>query len=137
MTKRLVAVCTVVLALGFAGCSKHTLKPDEGRLDTNGRVQVITADQPWHFVSGEHRVRSGDRVRVLQGTARVAFTNNRTVELRRGSTIEVRRQPVLLAGDALVTTPDSPLTVGVAGTDVRVNGATKVSRGLAVIASAY
>lgn len=135
--KRLVAVCAAVLALGLAGCSKHALKPGEGNLDANGRVQLVTADQPWHFVSGEHKVRSGDRVRVLQGTARVTFTNNRTVELRRGSTLEVRRQPVLLGGDALVTTPDTPLTVGAAGTDVHVAGASKISRGLAVAASAY
>jgi hypothetical protein len=136
---RRAAAVLVLVALGIApGCSRRGLGQDEARLSGSGNVEASSPNRAWHEVTGGTTLHRGERVRVRSGTARLQLSDDRSLELRGGSTLELDRVPRLLAGDALATSPGTPLHVSVAGTDARVaNGAARLQRGLAVVIAAY
>lgn len=132
-----------LLAVGAAGCNRDKLRPDEARLTVTGRALVGKADNALESVTGAKRVRAGDRVKLVEGTAKVEAAG-RTYELRcrgdrcaDGSDIRMAARPTLLNGDLLVVTDRAPVVIEVAGSEVEVTGAARVSRSLAVSAAAY
>ncbi|MBW3668602.1 MAG: hypothetical protein KY443_05250 [Actinobacteria bacterium] len=132
-----------LLAVGAAGCNRDTLRPGEARLTVTGRALVGKTDGALEPVSGTTRVRDGDRVKLIEGTAEVEAPG-RTYELRcrgdrcaDGSDLRIASRPTLLNGDLLVTTDGAPVVVEAAGSQVEVNGTARVSRSLAVSAVAY
>jgi len=136
--KRAAAVL-VLVALGIApGCSRRALGRGEARLSGSGDVEAASADKGWHEVSAGTTLHRGERVRVRSGTVRLQLSDNRSIELRRGSTMEMDRVPRLVAGDALAVTSGTPLRLSVAGTDTRLDdGAARVQRGLSVVIASY
>ena len=104
----------------------------------DGRAQVATATQAFRTVRGTRRLHHGDRVRVLQGTARIELSDDRSLELRRGSLVAVDEPLTLTTGDSLAKAAATTLTVRTAMTDVAVSrGASRVVSSLAVRAGAY
>jgi hypothetical protein len=136
---RRAAAVLVLVALGIApGCSRRGLGQDEARLTGSGNVEASSADRAWHEVTSGTTLHRGERVRVRSGSARLQLSDDRSIELRGGSTVELDRVPRLVAGDALATSPATPLHVSVAGTDARIaNGAARLQRGLAVVIATY
>jgi hypothetical protein len=136
-------LAVVVAAAALAGCSRSG-PPSVGRLVVDGQAEVSRAGEERREVTGTRTLRAGDRVRVLQGTADIRLPENRRVELRLGSELELapdgtskRARPALLAGDALLTSGDSPLVVSLGGPEVTVTGVARASRGLAVLVATY
>jgi len=131
-------VAALVLGALLAGCTGRALGPGEGRLTAGGRAQVATPGHHWASVRGTRTLHAGDRVRVLEGDAKIDLSKGRTIELRRGSSVQLQQVPALLTGDLLATAHDAPLSVSAAGTQVRVaGGAAHVSRPLAVLVASY
>lgn len=132
-----------LLAVGAAGCNRDKLRPDEARLTVTGRALVGKADNALAPVTGAKRVRDGDRVKLVEGTAKIEAAG-RTYELRcrgercaDGSDLRMAARPTLLNGELLVVTERGPVVVQAAGSEVEVTGAARVSRSLAVSAAAY
>jgi hypothetical protein len=129
----------VLIGLGVVlpGCSGRALRSGEARLAASGRVQVATQAEDWRTSSGG-TLRSGDKVRVLDGSARLQFPGDRTVELRPGSAIQVGAKPVVLGGDVLVTVANEPLTVSLPATDAKVSGGSaRMQRGPSAVVASY
>jgi hypothetical protein len=136
--KRAAAVL-VLFALGVApGCNRRALGKGEARLSGSGQVEVAAPNEGWHDVGDGATIHRGDRVRVRQGSVRLQLSEDRSIELRRGSFVEFGAVPKLLAGDALASTSGAPLHVSVAGTEARIDdGAARIQRGLAVVVASY
>jgi hypothetical protein len=134
------ALLVAVLVFGalLAGCTGRALGPGEGRLSASGRAQVATPGHNWTSVRGTRTLHAGDRVRVLQGDAKIDLSKGRTLELRQGSSVQLQQVPSLLTGDLLATARETPLRVSAAGTQGTVaQGAAHVSRSLAVVVASY
>lgn len=137
MRRLAVAAGLVVLATG-SSCRGHSLGRDEARLVISDKAQVERAGKPgWHSATGRVTLRTGDRVRVPAGSARLELAMDRTIELRKGSQMELRAQPVLLAGDALVDARSAPASIAAGGTDIRVSGTSRLTRNPALVAASY
>jgi hypothetical protein len=113
-----------------------------GRLEVDGTAVVERAGGDEEVVTGGTDVGPGDRVRVTDGTARLAVRGG-TLELRAAhgdaedSTVMIGEVPELEAGAVLVTT-DRSMSLSSAGTDVHVGaGAATVSRTLGVSIATY
>jgi hypothetical protein len=131
-------VSVLVFGAFLAGCTGRALGPGEGRLSASGRAQVATPGHRWASVSGTRTLHAGDRVRVLRGDAKIDLSKGRTLELRQGSSVQVQQVPAVLSGDVLATARDVSVSVSAAGTKARVaQGATHVSRSLAVVVASY
>jgi hypothetical protein len=137
--KRFVPLAAVVL-LGqiVAGCTGRALGPGEARLTVSGKVQVASPGRGWQTVQGNRTLHRGERVQVLQGLAQVRLSNDRQLELRRGSEIVLQSSPSLTKGDALAVAKESALPVEAGAATARVRrGAAHVSRGLGTTAASY
>jgi hypothetical protein len=113
-----------------------------GRLEVDGTAVVERAGGDEEVVTGGTDVGPGDRVRVTDGTARLAVRGG-TLELRAAhgdaedSTVVIGEVPELEAGAVLVTT-DRSMSLSSAGTDVHVGaGAATVSRTLGMSVTTY
>jgi hypothetical protein len=99
---------------------------------------VAAAGGGWKSANSDQRLHRGERVRVLQGLAEVAFADQRALELRTGSEVRVLPQPELVAGDVLATAKDASLRVSAGNADASVHrGAAHVVRGLGATAASY
>jgi len=143
--RRRIPVLLIVLAasVGLGACSRSGT-PSAGRLTVDGQAEISRAGEERHEVAGARDLRTGDRVRVLQGTAEIRLPGNRRVELRLGSEVELQpdgsgkgARTALLAGDALLTSGDSPLLVTLGGPEITVTGVARASRGLAALVASY
>jgi len=144
--RRIIAVTTALAALlVMGGCDSKSNRAGV-RLDVNGRVEVIEPGHEVKTVTGGAALVSGQRVRVLRGTATVHLSSGGQLELRTGSELEMRSGidggsgllPVLQAGDLLVTAGRQGVTVDAMSTTVRVLGASAhVSRGLTLLVATY
>lgn len=131
-----VAVAAVAVIATGACSGGRGVAAGEARLLPTGAVYVQTAAARPRLVRGARTLHSGDRVQVREGgAATMELSARRALELRPGSSVEVRTQPVLLNGDLLVTAPRPALTVLVAGSAARVAGAAHLSREPVVLAS--
>ncbi len=133
----------VLLAGGVAGCSPSS-GTAAGRIDVDGQAEISRPGEDRREVSGGGDLEMGDRVRMLQGTAVIRLPDDRRLELRTGSDVEIGAigesdgvRPVLMAGDLLVVSPDGPLAVEVTGAEVAVHGDARISRGVALLVATY
>ncbi len=138
-----VLAVAVLVAVGLTGCS-HSSKPSAGRLTVQGQARVSRPGEDGDDVTGARDLRFGDRVQLRQGTASVRLSGGRTLELRQGSDLEMSAaakgapaEPVLMAGDLLVTSGDAPFRVAATGADVSVTGAARISRGVVLLVATY
>lgn len=142
--KWLGTVTAVVLMAGaVAGCSRSS-EPSAGRIDVDGRAEILRPGEDRREVSGGRDLEMGDRVRMLQGTAVIRLPDDRRLELRTGSDVEIaaigdsnRVRPVLMAGDLLVVSDNAPLAVEVSAAEVAVQGDARISRGVALLVATY
>jgi hypothetical protein len=133
----------VLFSLGAAGCSRSS-SPEAGRLTVEGQAEVFRPGEERREVTGSRNLEPGDRVRVRQGTAVIRLPDDRRVELRMGTDVELQAatagkgvRPMLLAGDLLVVSDGEPLILGTTGAEVSVHGDARVSRGLALLTAVY
>lgn len=137
------AAAGLLLALGAAGCSRSS-PPVAGRLTVDGQAEVIRPGEERREVAGSRNLAPGDRVRVRQGTAVIRLPDDRRLELRMGTDVELQPaaggrsvRPTVMGGDLLVVSGGSPLDVGAAGADMSVQGDVRVSRGVALLVAVY
>lgn len=137
------AVTAGLIALGAGGCSESPT-PLTGRLVVDGQAEVIRPGEDRRTVDGTRSLKAGDRVRMRSGTAVIRLPDDRQVELREGTEVEMQfsadgkeGRPVLLGGDLLVISGDRPLPIGLNGADVAVQGDARVSRGVALLVGVY
>jgi hypothetical protein len=135
------SACVVGLLVGLlAGCRSGSAPgPGEARLaELSGWVQVARRGGPWSPAS-PGVLRSGDRVRVLEGRAVLVLAGKGRLEMRRGSTVRVDRTPELVAGDLLVLPAGREVAVAAASvrTVAGAGAAVRLRRDLAVEAGTY
>lgn len=146
MTKRSWAVAVVsgvLLAGGVTGCSRSST-PAAGKLVVNGQAEVFRPGEERREVTGSRDLEIGDRVRVRQGTAVIRLPENRRLELRMGTDVDIQAgpgddgvRPALSDGDLLVISGGRPLAVTATGGEVAVSGDARVSRGPALLVAVY
>lgn len=143
-TAATIAVAALVVSLGAVACSDKSV-PVTGRLTVQeGHAEVGRPGEERKEIDGSRDLRVGDGVRMRDGSAVIRLPGGRELELRAGTDVELRAteggegfRPTLLAGDILVRAPEQPLTITSGAEEVVVQGATRVSRGLALLAGAY
>ncbi|HUP69790.1 MAG TPA: hypothetical protein VM142_08240 [Acidimicrobiales bacterium] len=137
--KRVVLLAVLTIVAGVA-CSRDGLDPGEARLSVSPGADVVVAvpGKAAERVAGNRTFPAGSTVTVSAGTAGLELSTGPELELRRGSELRLGRQPSLVRGDLLVAfTGDKPLTILTANSEVRVLGAARLARDLAVSASSY
>ncbi|MGH9277759.1 MAG: hypothetical protein ACRD12_06580 [Acidimicrobiales bacterium] len=145
--KRWIALAVVlVVGLAGAGCSRQSSKA-AGRLNVDGQALVTANDGGQKTVTEPRTLRSGEQVRVVEGTATLGLGQGGQLELRKDSTVRLvvesgpsgqkQTRGELATGDVLVTTSEGTAEVAAGDTVVRVSGAARVTRGLAVVVAAY
>lgn len=137
------ATAVFVVGLGVAGCRRSS-SSTAARLVVSGRADVIHPGEGRVEVTRSRNLRVGDQVRVGEGTAQVRLPDDRNLELRLGSELELqaagsstRTAPALTAGDALVTSRAKPVVLATTSGQVTVSGAARVSRGVALLVAVY
>lgn len=144
MRRHLAAICAGVLAVAaLAGCSGSS-PPAAGRLTVDGQAEILRPGETRRDVAGSQNLKAGDRVRVRLGSAVIRLSDNRRLELRTGSDIElleaeapVNVRPNIIGGDLLVISDDRAFAVGAANAEVAVQGDARVSRGVALLVATY
>jgi hypothetical protein len=138
---RRAAAVAVALACGaalIAACGRDPLAPGEARLVVDGRVDLANAPGPFRVVHGTRLLRRGDRIRVVQGSARVEQSGGRSVEMRQRSLATFEDRLVVSTGEALLKASGTPLDVGAGSTEIALaSGAARLSAQLAVRAASY
>lgn len=138
--KRVVLLAVLALVAAGPACSRDGLDPGEARLSVSPGADVVVAvpGKAAERVAGTRTFPAGTTVTVSAGTAGIELSSGPELELRRGSELRLGRQPSLVRGDLLVaSTGDGPLTIFAANSEVRVTGAARLARDLAVSASSY
>jgi hypothetical protein len=139
------AVAAMVLAGGLAGCSRSSAS-GAGRLEVgaDGQAEISRPGQDRREITGSRNLTYGDRVRILRGTAVLRLPDNRRLELRLGTDVEIQGdqgskdiRPTLIGGDLLVVSGDRPLPVTLSGAELAVQGDSRISRGVALLVAAY
>lgn len=139
---RLRAIATVVLValVGAPACSGDDER-DAYRLELDGRARVTAPGENRTLDEGEHTVRVGDTVRMLDGDAVLKLPGERELWLRAtdgdASIVEIAATPNVVDGDVVALGEDG-LHVTAGDVDVRVaRGAARVQRGLGVTVGMY
>lgn len=138
-----VVVAASLLAVGVAGCTRSST-PTAGRLTVDGQAEVTHPGEDRREVSGSRDLEVGDRVRIREGTAVIRLPDDRRLELREGTDVELqsgadgkRARPALMGGDLLVVSAGGPVAVAVTGAEVAVQGDARISRVVALLVAAY
>lgn len=133
----------LIFTAALAGCTRSS-SPAAGRLTVDGQAEVLRPGEDRRDVAGSMNLKAGDRVRVRQGSAVIRLPDNRQLELRMASDIElieaakpVNVRPNIIGGDLLVISDDRPFAVGAANAEVAVQGDARVSRGVALLVATY
>jgi hypothetical protein len=133
----------VLVAVALASCSGSSA-PAAGRLTVDGQAEILRPGEPRRDVAGSQNLKAGDRVRVRQGDAVIRLSDNRRLELRTGSDIELQEvekpvnvRPNIIGGDLLVISDDRAFAVAAANAVVAVQGDARVSRGVALLVATY
>ena len=136
-------VAVWVVALGLAGCSRSAT-PTAGRLTVDGQAEVTRPGEGRREVTGSRDLDLGDRVRMRQGTAVIRLPDDRRLELRQGSDLELQEgaredtvRPAVMGGDLLVVSDREPLTVTAATAEVAVQGDARISRDVNLLVATY
>ncbi|PLS75012.1 MAG: hypothetical protein CYG61_09870, partial [Actinobacteria bacterium] len=138
--KRVVLLAVVALVAAGGACSRDSLQAGDARLSVSRGAEVLAArpGQALAPVAGRRTLPAGSSVKVLSGSAALELAGGPELELRRDSEVRLGRRLTLVSGDLLVaSTGNRPLTVSAGGSEVRVRGAARLSRDLAVSAASY
>lgn len=138
--KRVVVLAVLALVAAGGACSRDGLDPGEARLSVSPGADVVVAvpGKVAERVAGTRTFPAGSTVTVSAGTAGLELSMGPELELRQGSELRLGRQPSLVRGDLLVaSTGARSLTILAANSEVRVVGAARLARDLAVSASSY
>lgn len=139
------AVAAMVLTGGLAGCSRSSAS-GAGRLEvgSEGQAEISRPGQDRREITGSRNLAYGDRVRILRGTAVLRLPDNRRLEMRLGTDVEIQGDkgskdihPTLIGGDLLVVSGDRPLPVTLSGAELAIQGDSRISRGVALLVAAY
>jgi hypothetical protein len=138
-----VAAAAGVFMLGMAACTDSS-PPDAGRLTVEGEAEIVRPGEDRLDVSGSRDLKVGDRVRIRRGTGVIRLSDDRRLELREGSDLELQAvdgpakvRPTLTGGDLLVVSDAQPFPVTATGADVAVHGDARISRGVALLVATY
>ncbi|MEO7837620.1 MAG: hypothetical protein ABIS21_08285 [Acidimicrobiales bacterium] len=138
--RRAVLLVVLTLVVGGGACSDDGLKGGDARLSLsrNAHVKAARPGDNLKRLLGGRTLSSGSTVEVLSGSAFLELASGTKLELRRGSVVRLGDRPILESGDLLVLAAgERPLTVLAGGSQVRVSGAARLSRDLAVSAASY
>jgi hypothetical protein len=128
----------VVVGVDRAGVS---VQPGEARLESRGIVEVAVDGLSFVRAEGSQILGRDDRVRVLDGTARLELPNSSMAELRAGSAVAIAdggdAALVLEAGDLLVEAPRDTVEVDGGTALISVVGSAKLRRGASLVAGVY
>lgn len=134
----------VVLAVALAGaCGKSGPRPGEAVLKVDGGSTALVADAetPTAFteVDGSPTLRTGDRVKIVSGSAQLTAADGVEYRLREKDTeLVVGRRPVLVSGQALLVSTNDPAAIEAGDTRIEIaRGALRVTRDLAVHVGTY
>src|SRR5207302_1443636 len=111
--RRLTAVVlAVVLGASATACGRgHKLAKDEGRLVTTGEALVAKPGKPFKQVGKTHLLRTGDRVEIRSGDARVDLAGGSRFELLPVTSFTFEPEPFLQSGSMLVVPSKRSMTV--------------------------
>ncbi len=135
-------VAGMLAMAALTGCSRSSGSA-AGRLIVDGQAELNRPGEDRREVSGSRDLKFGDRVRVRAGTAEIRLPDDRRIELRVGTDVEIQAapdksaRPTLLGGDLLVISGGAPLVVSLTGSEVAVQGDARVSRGVALLVATY
>ena len=137
------AAGVALLVVAITSCSRSS-PPVAGRLTVDGQAEILRPGEDRRDVAGSHNLALGDRVRVRQGSAVIRLRDDRRLELRMGSDVELlevagpaRVRPTVIGGDLLVISDGDAMVVGAANAEVAVQGDARISRGVAVLVATY
>ncbi|HEX2118419.1 MAG TPA: hypothetical protein VHF91_04490 [Acidimicrobiales bacterium] len=141
----LAGAIVALLVVAIAGCTGSS-RPAAGRLTVEGQADVTRpGEDRVEVTNGSRDLKAGDRVRVREGTAVIRLPDDRRLELRVGSELEMRSaegddddvRPALMAGDLLVVSDRAPYNVALTDAQVSVHGDARISRGVALLVATY
>lgn len=137
------AAASGMLLMSISACSNSS-PPAAGRLTVEGQAEVVRPGEDRIEVNGSRDLKVGDRVRVREGTGVIRLPDDRRLELRAGSDIELQAvdgpakvRPTIMGGDLLVVSDADPLAVGAADAEVAVQGDARISRGVSLLVATY
>ncbi|MEW6152749.1 MAG: hypothetical protein AB1673_02010 [Actinomycetota bacterium] len=146
--RRLVAVVVVALSVTtvLGACTREEPRA-AGRLTVDGRAEVATLEGDLVSVTGARTLRSGEEVRLVEGTGLLGLGDDRAVEIETGTSLRLlfattstgRTEPraELLTGDVLVSSNGAEAMLDAGRTVVTVSGVARVTRSLAVSVAVY
>lgn len=143
----LVNVVVLVAGVSVAGAQRvadPADRPVAATLALQGSARITGPDERTIVSGGDHELREGDVVDLLDGEGALRMVDGGSIELRSrrgpgGSRLALTEVPTLLAGDALVVAPAGrELAVDAGGARMRLNGgAGRISRSTATTFVVY
>ena len=136
-TATFVLVCAVLGV--FGACTRGAIQSGEARLTVErGRVRVLRDKEPARVVTDDVTLRSGDRVKVLAGDARMRLPKGNELWLRTGTDVTVGSTPRVNAGEAVALGAAEGLSVDAGdATAVVRGGASRVRVDFSMSAANY
>ncbi len=141
LSSAIIAVMIAGIVVVGVDRSGVDVQPGEARLEARGVVEVSVDGISFVRTEGSRILNHDDRVRVLDGTARLELPNSSMAELRAGSSVSIadgqEAALVLEAGDLLVEAPRDTVEVDGGTALVSVVGAAKLRRNASLVAGVY
>lgn len=141
LSSAIIAVMIAGIVVVGVDRSGVNVQPGEARLEATGNVEVSLDGLSFVRAESSQILSHDDRVRVLDGTARLELPNNSMVELRAGSAVAIAdggdAALVLESGDLLVEAPRDTVEVDGGTALISVVGAAKLRRNASLAAGVY
>ncbi|MGH8973063.1 MAG: hypothetical protein ACRD0C_07640 [Acidimicrobiia bacterium] len=141
LSSAIIAVMLAGLVVVGVDRSGVDVQPGEARLEARGNVEVSLDGISFVRAENSQILSHDDRVRVLDGTARLELPNNSMAELRAGSAVAIadggEAALVLESGDLLVEAPRDTVEVDGGTALISVVGAAKLRRNASLAAGVY
>ena len=143
MTVRRFLATAVVLALVAPACSRGGGGDDDYVLQLEGRAEVVHDGEVRDLDDGEHRLATGDTVRMEEGDAVLELPGERSMRLRAANAdreateVTLAAVPTVVEGDAVVLADDE-LRFRAGDVEVTLRaGAARVQQALSVTIALY
>ncbi|MGH9002790.1 MAG: hypothetical protein ACRDYV_06650, partial [Acidimicrobiia bacterium] len=141
LSSAIIAVMIAGIVVVGVDRSGIQVQPGEARLESQGVVEVSVDGFSFIRAEGSQILNHDDRVRVLDGSARLELPNSSVAELRAGSAVAIAdggdAALVLEEGDLLVSAPRDTVEVDGGTALVSVVGAAKLRRNASLVAGVY
>lgn len=139
--RRATATFVLLCALStvFGACTRGEIQSGQARLTVErGRIQILREGEPARVVTDDVSLRSGDRVNVITGDARMRLPKGNALWLRTGSGVTVGAVPRVNAGEVVAVGRREGLSVRAAeATAVVRDGAARVRADFGMSAGNY